>query len=204
MYIRAMFNPGEVADLPLVQSILSVQVDQKPAPMTLGDKVDSLYQELRMPVFRFLLRKTQDAGHAEDLTQETFLRLCRHIQQHRPIENPKAWLFTVANNLVIDKNRSESHAQDVDEITWKQIERSRACLETNQENVVLQQERMDRLQVAVLNLTPFQRQCLHLRAEGMRYREIAELLDVSISTIVDAVRRAALKLARDLGAEAST
>jgi RNA polymerase sigma-70 factor (ECF subfamily) len=204
MYIRAMFNPGELADLPLAHSILSAAADRKPAPMTLGDKVDSLYQELRVPVFRFLLRKTQDAAYAEDLTQETFLRLFRHVLQERSLDNPKAWLFTVANNLAIDKSRCESHAKDVDEVTWRQIERSRASQEATQENVILQQERMDRLHMAVLNLTAFQRQCLHLRAEGLRYREIAELLDISMSTVVDAVRRAALKLARDLGTEAST
>ena len=168
--------------------------------MTLGDRVNTLFQELRFPVFRFLLRKTHDPGHAEDLMQEIFLRLCKHLQQDRPLENPKAWLFTVANNLVIDTSRTESHAKDVDETTWKQIEELRASPQTSPEHVVLQQERLDRLQVAVLNLTPFQRQCLQLRAEGPRYREIAEILDVSISTVVDAVRRAALKLGRDFGA----
>jgi RNA polymerase sigma-70 factor (ECF subfamily) len=117
----------------------------------------------------------------------------------RPLDNPKAWLFTVANNLVIDASRVESHAKDVDEVTWNQIEELRVSPQISPEHALLQQERLDRLQVAVLNLTPFQRQCLHLRAEGLRYREIAEILKVSISTVVDAVRRAALKLARDLG-----
>src|SRR4051812_43841079 len=121
-----MFIPHELGNAPLAQSILSAAADQKAAPMTFGDKVNSLFQELRVPVFRFLLRKTQDAGYAEDLTQEAFLRLCTHIQQDRPLENPKAWLFTVANNLAIDKSRSQSHAKDVDESTWRQIERSRA------------------------------------------------------------------------------
>jgi DNA-binding CsgD family transcriptional regulator len=44
---------------------------------------------------------------------------------------------------------------------------------------VLQRERLDRLHTAVLNLTRLQRECLHLRAEGLRYREIAGLLEIS-------------------------
>jgi RNA polymerase sigma-70 factor (ECF subfamily) len=49
----------------------------------------------------------------------------------------------------------------------------------------------------VLSLTALQRECLHLRAEGLRYREIAELMGISISTVADAVRRASLKLSRE-------
>ncbi len=71
------------------------------------------------------------------------------------------------------------------------------------EKLLLHQERLDRLHMAVLNLTPLQRQCLHLRAEGLRYREVAELLGLSVSTVVDAVRRATVKLAREFDAETS-
>jgi RNA polymerase sigma-70 factor (ECF subfamily) len=52
-----------------------------------------------------------------------------------------------------------------------------------------------------LNLTKLQRECLHLRADGLRYREIAELMGVSMSTVVDAVRRATVNLAREFNAE---
>jgi RNA polymerase sigma-70 factor, ECF subfamily len=62
----------------------------------------------------------------------------------------------------------------------------------------LQDERLDRLHMAVLNLTALQRECLHLRAEGLRYREIAELMGISMSTVADAVRRATVKLAREV------
>jgi len=55
----------------------------------------------------------------------------------------------------------------------------------------------------VLNLTTLQRECLHLRAEGLRYREIAELMKISISTVADAVRRATVKLAREVDSEVS-
>jgi RNA polymerase sigma-70 factor (ECF subfamily) len=171
--------------------------------MTLSERVLGHFEQLRAPVFRYLLRKTQNAARAEDLTQEAFLRLCRHLQDGRPLDNPKSWLLTVANNLAIDTNRHDGHEKDLDESSWKEIEESRSGRQSDPEKLLLQQERHDRLHMAVLNLTPLQRQCLHLRAEGLRYREIAELQQISVSTVVDAVRRATLKLAREFESEAS-
>ena len=171
--------------------------------MTLSERVHGLFEQLHVPVFRYLLRRTRDSGRAEEIMQETFLRLVRHLREDRLLDNPKAWLFTVANNLALDASRSESHIKDLDETAWKKIEESRSGLQADPEKLVLQRERLDRLHIAVLNLTPLQRECLHLRAEGLRYREIADLLKNSPSTVMDAVRRATLKLAREFDGEVS-
>lgn len=173
------------------------------ASTKLNDRVFEHFEQLRAPVFRFLLRRTHNPAQAEDLTQETFLRLCRHLRDERPLDNPKAWLFTVAGNLAIDVTRHESSMSDLDEHTWKEIEDSRPGSQSDPETLLLQNERLDRLHLAVLNLTPLQRECLHLRAEGLRYREIAEMMAISISTVADAVRRATVKLAREVDSEVS-
>jgi len=198
-----MLNLGESADQALPERALALAADRTSGSMTLSERVQSLFEQLRVPVFRYLLRKTRDSGRAEDITQETFLRLFRHLREDRLLDNPKAWIFTVANNLAVDASRGESHIKDLDETTWKQIEESRSGLQADPEKLMLQRERLDRLHIAVLNLTPLQRECLHLRAEGLRYREIAGLLDLSPSTVMDAVRRATLKLAREFGGEVS-
>ena len=171
--------------------------------MPSGETVLTLFEQLRGPVFRYLLSKTRDAARAEDLTQETFLRLCRHLREGRPLDNPKAWLLTVANNLAIDTSRADHHTRDLDEAAWDAIEQSRSGLQADPETLLVQRERTDRLHTAVLNLTPLQRECLHLRAEGLRYREVAEVMNLSISTVVDAVRRATVNLARELEAGVS-
>jgi DNA-directed RNA polymerase specialized sigma24 family protein len=93
--------------------------------MTLGERVRGLFEQLHVPVFRYLLRKTRDSGRAEEITQETFLRLFRHLRENRLLDNPKAWVFTVANNLAIDASRDESHIKDLDETSWRNIEESR-------------------------------------------------------------------------------
>jgi RNA polymerase sigma-70 factor, ECF subfamily len=198
-----MLNLGEPADRPLPERALALATDRTSGSMTLSERVLALFEQLHVPVFRYLLRKTRDSGQAEDITQETFLRLFRRLREDRRLDNPKAWLFTVANNLAIDVSRHESHIRDLDETTWKRIEESRSGLQADPEKLMLQRERLDRLHVAVLNLTPLQRECLHLRAEGLRYREIAGLLEISPSTVMDAVRRATVKLAREFDGEGS-
>jgi RNA polymerase sigma-70 factor (ECF subfamily) len=199
-----MLNLGESADQALPERALALAADRTSGSMTLSERVQSLFEQLRVPVFRYLLRKTRDSGRAEDITQETFLRLFRHLREDRLLDNPKAWIFTVANNLAVDASRNEGHIKDLDETTWKEIEESKSGLQADPEKLALQRERLDRLHIAVLNLTPLQRECLHLRAEGLRYREIAGLLKLSPSTVMDAVRRATLKLAREFDGEVST
>jgi RNA polymerase sigma-70 factor, ECF subfamily len=198
-----MLNLGESADGVPPERALALAANRISCLMTLSERVHSLFEQLRVPVFRYLLRKTRDPGKAEDMTQETFLRLFRHLREDRLLDNPKAWLFTVANNLSIDASREESHFKDLDETAWKRIEDSKSGLQADPEKLVLQRDRLDRLHNAVLNLTPLQRECLHLRAEGLRYREIAGLMKISPSTVMDAVRRATLKLAREFGGEVS-
>jgi len=198
-----MLNMGESADVVLPERALALATNMTSDPMTLSERVLALFEQLRVPVFRYILRKTRDSGQAEDITQETFLRLFRHLRKDRPLDNPKAWLFTVANNLAVDASRGESHFKELDETTWKNIEESRSGLQADPEKLMLQRERLDRLHIAVLNLTPLQRECLHLRAEGLLYREIAGLLEISSSTVMDAVRRATLKLAREFNGEVS-
>jgi RNA polymerase sigma-70 factor (ECF subfamily) len=198
-----MLNLGESADGVLSETALALAADGTSGLMTVCERVHGLFEQLRVPVFRYLLRKTRDAGQAEDITQETFLRLFRHLREDRLLDNPKAWIFTVASNLAVDASRSKSHIEDLDETTWQNIEESRSGLQADPEKLMLQRQRLDRLHIAVLNLTPLQRECLHLRAEGLRYREIAGLLELSPSTVMDAVRRATLKLAREFDGEVS-
>lgn len=196
-----MLNVGTAANPILGDEALTLSVNLASASSTLSERVQALFEQLHLPVFRYVMRRTKDSGRAEDITQESFLRLFRHLKEERPVDNPKAWLFTVANNLAIDAGRRDSHIQDLDEAT--RIEDVHVS-DDNPERLTLQRERLERLRSAVLNLTDLERECLHLRAEGLRYREIADLMNVSLSSITHAVRRATLKLSRELENGASS
>jgi RNA polymerase sigma-70 factor (ECF subfamily) len=172
-------------------------------PAILRERVEGLFRELHLSVFRYVLCKMRNRGNAEDITQECFLRLFCQLRDGRPVENPKAWLFTVAHNLAVDSMRGESQFDPLDETAWEQLKASRSLVQNDHEKTILDRERRELLREAVMHLTPLQRECLHLRAEGLRLREIAELLRISISTVADATRRACSKLAREFSAEVS-
>lgn len=198
-----MFNFGDATSQDLADEAFAFSAKTASASMTLSDRVQALFEQLRVPIFRYVMRRTRDSGRAEEITQETFLRLFRHLKDERSVDNPKAWLFSVAANLAIDASRCDSHIQDLDEITWSRIE-DRRLSGADPEMLTLQRERLQRLRLAVLNLTALQRECLHLRAEGLRYREIADLMNISVSTVADAVRRATLNLSREIEGGASS
>src|SRR5580698_8367759 len=132
-----MLNMGESADGVLPERALALAADRTSGSMTLVERVHGLFEQLRVPVFRYLLRKTRDSGVAEDITQETFLRLFRHLRENRQLDNPRAWVFTVANNLAADAGRSEGRVKDLDETTWNKIEESRSSLQADPEKLML-------------------------------------------------------------------
>jgi DNA-directed RNA polymerase specialized sigma24 family protein len=70
-----MFESGNLASRVLPQHVVAMGREDLPAAMTLNEKVIAHFEQLRTPVFRYLLRKTHDTGRAEELTQEAFLRL---------------------------------------------------------------------------------------------------------------------------------
>jgi RNA polymerase sigma-70 factor (ECF subfamily) len=65
------------------------------------------------------------------------------------------------------------------------------------EELLLRREKMARVHAGICALSEQQKQCLYLRAEGFRYREIAGILEVTISTVVESLRRAIKKLAKE-------
>ncbi len=67
----------------------------------------ALYDEHAGPLWRYALRLTGDASRAEDVVQETLLRAWKHPEVIADNERPaRAWLFTVARNMIIDERRS--------------------------------------------------------------------------------------------------
>ena len=169
--------------------------------MSLAQRLTAIFQQHRDSVFRYLMNLCGAPEQSEELTQEVFLRLYRHLHAGHDLDNPSAWLFTVARNLVVDAARAGQNFIDLDQEGWNLIAESRSASGSNPEQLALNRERLDRVQAALMALTRLQRQCLHLRVEGLRYREIAELLGVSVATVAEAVRRGLVNLAARINPE---
>ena len=129
----------------------------------------------------------------EDVLQETFLSLFEHLSCGRSRENLHGWLFRVAHNLAI-KSRVKSKREDAGSAALS-IPEPVDTSPTPQQ--FLEQKEAQRLYSAVLQALPEQdRCCLLLRAEGLKYRQIASLAGVSLGSVATSLSRSLARLAR--------
>lgn len=151
----------------------------------------ALYQELRKPLLRYLICLGLSADEAQDAVQEAFLRLHKHLVAGGSQANIRGWLFRVVHN------DARNHQQSYERRFGKPLDPDLDSIsgEATPEQLMLEKEKLRRLGQAMLSLTEPERQCLLLRASGLRYREIAEVLEISTSTVGDTVDRAIKKLA---------
>jgi len=165
--------------------------------VTLEEKVSQLFELLRDPVYLYLMAVLRNAAEAEDITQESFLRLYRSLHRGQAIANVRFWLFRVAHNLAFDQRERSRHYDGIDSRSWEELRQLLPDPGLNPEQRVLQMEKFERLHAAMARLSPQELQCLHLRAEGFRYREIAEILEISDKSAGEFLRRGIRKLMRD-------
>ena len=150
-----------------------------------------LYDHLRPSLQAFLSARGLSKEHSEDVIQEVFLRLVRHILRSRIEANPRAWVFRVAHNLSMDYHRLERRRLSGSESELRPLLlRERVDPSPNPEQQLILGERLQHFRTAFGQLTPKQRHCLLLRARGLRYREIATEMGVSVQRVGELMQRA--------------
>jgi len=159
----------------------------------LQNEVLFLFEQSRAGLLRYLYSMGVRDHDAEEVTQEVFLALFEHLQLGRASHNLRGWIFRVAHNLGL-KRRSTAwrttNPED-DSIFQRQIDPG-----PNPEQQLHARQRQQKL-LAVFHALPEQdRCCLHLRAEGLRYREIADALGVSLGSVAQSLARSLEKLQR--------
>ena len=164
--------------------------------LTLEEKVSQLFEMLRDPIYLYLVTVLGNQAEAEDATQEVFLELYRALHRGRVINNVRFWLFRVAHNLAFKRREKKQPYESADARTWNELQELLPDPGLNPEQRVLQMERFERLHSAMAWLSPQEVQCLHLRAEGFRYREIGEILHINEKTAAEFLRRGIRKLMR--------
>jgi RNA polymerase sigma-70 factor (ECF subfamily) len=153
-------------------------------------EVERIYLETRSSVCAYLLYLGVPSNQAQEVTQEVFLRLYQAMRKGPPIDNVRAWVFRVAHNLGLNvRHRERSFrvaSPDLDQF-------SNPTAST--EEIMISRQRDTRIAEAMETLSARQRHCLYLRSEGLRYREIAEVTGISISSVNEFLRRAIARLA---------
>ena len=157
--------------------------------VTLEEEVSDLFEQLRDPLFRYLLSFGLCVQDGEEVIQEVFLALFQHLKNGKPRDNLRGWVFRVGHNLAL-KVRQRSSAAST------QAGSSAIDGSPDPEQQALYNQRQQRMSAVIRALPRQDRACLALRAEGIRYREIAEILGVSLGTVALSLERSLTKLSR--------
>ena len=161
--------------------------------------IDSLY--------RTALRMSGNPSDAEDLVQETFLRAFRSLHQFKEGTNLRAWLFRIMTNAFINEYRkrsrrpSNSSLDDIEDFYLYDhlIDSGIQPVDERPEEIVLGRMTADDVIGALDELSDDFRQVVLLAdVEGFSYREIAEILDIPVGTVMSRLYRARRKLQKGL------
>jgi RNA polymerase sigma-70 factor, ECF subfamily len=150
-----------------------------------ADEVTSLFVQFRSPVLRYLRSLGLSTEDSEDVLQEAFLALFRHLWGNKSREHLRGWIFRTSHNLALKCRAQKSrYSGELDES-------SRVDPDLNPEEQLAWSQSQDRIARIFQALSERDRCCLNLRAEGLRYREISEVLGMSLGAV-------ALSLSRSL------
>src|SRR5205823_6454745 len=167
---------------------------------------EALLRRHRAPLFTFLLRMLGDRERAEDLAQETFLRIVKGAQAWEQRARFQTWLFTIARNLCVDQSRRDRFRRTdsldaqgpdeepamVDSVPGREIDPARGAESARLRPVLAK---------ALAGLPAEQREVFLLREQaGVPFKEIAGLTGVNENTVKSRMRYALEGLRKALGA----
>ncbi|SDK86838.1 RNA polymerase sigma-70 factor, ECF subfamily [Salinimicrobium catena] len=155
-----------------------------------NDKVfNGFYLKYSRDLYNFMYYKSGDEDQAMDLVQEAFVKIfqnCGKIQ----IEKAKSYLFTTANNLFLNVVKHQKV-----KLAYAQQQPAAAGTAEDPQFVLQEKEYMEQLENAIADLTEAQREVFLMnRIDGKKYREIAELLDISEKAVEKRMMGALKKL----------
>jgi RNA polymerase sigma-70 factor, ECF subfamily len=154
---------------------------------------DRLHDRLFAYVLKFSPLTLQDC---EEVVQDAFLALFRHLQRGRSRENLNGWLFRVVHNLGLKRlQASRRDSRSVVALSGS-VEDTIADAGLNPEDALAQDQTRQRLLAVVKALPEQEQRCLALRAEGLRYRDIADVLGISLGAVAKSLERSLARITR--------
>ncbi len=158
-----------------------------------------LVRRYERPVFSLIFRMVRNRELAEDLSQETFIKVLNAIDSYRPEFKFSSWVFKIANNAAIDHlRRRELDTLSLDgsphAVTPEAIEATALQISDHQESpldYVQATELGGEIEEVIAKLRPEYRTCILLRhVDGRSYEEIAEILNLPLGTVKTYIHRA--------------
>lgn len=149
-----------------------------------------LFQAHADGVFRLAMLMLGRSADAEDVVQDTFLRLLRHLSDKRPLPNARGWIYTVAAHACRDRQRATRRW-----LPWL-AERD---LRTSSD-LPDAADRSEPIRTALRRLSSRDRLLVALRAEGLSYSDIGAAVGLRVTSVGRILARALERLARELDA----
>jgi RNA polymerase sigma-70 factor (ECF subfamily) len=169
------------------------------------------FEQLALPhleaLYRFAMKLTGDGFAAEDLVQETYLRALGAFERLRAHDRVKSWLFRIISRLAIDRHRSTRREvplpplEELDRFSLYDLiwDEDPLPYSDHLHEDFLGQFRDEEVRAALLTLPEVYRVALVLLyAEEMSYRELAEVLDCPVGTVMSRLHRGRKLLEREL------
>ncbi len=178
---------------------------QKGDPTAVGE----LYERYRGKVLNYLYRFTGERGRAEELTQDTFVRVVEHIGDYRPTGSVGGWIYRIAGNLALNAYRGRAGVREISldeplqlEVEGGEVSRAEvvAGSEPMPDEEAGRRERQEAVQKGLIKVGPHHRAVVILcDIEGHSYQETAEILNCPLNTVASRLARGRTELARVLG-----
>ena len=151
-----------------------------------SEALAELYQRTKTAVYGLALSYLKNAHDAQDLTQDVYVQVWDCAEQYRPAGSPMGWLLTVCRNLCLMRLRREKKNAALSEEEWDAIPAQECGLDAD-ERILLQH--------ALAALSDEERRIVLLHAAtGMKHREIAALLELTLPTVLSKYHRALKKM----------
>lgn len=150
-------------------------------------KVGLLYERYKKDLFQYFYRMTNDGQKSEDLVQNTFMKVIRFNDKFQQNNQFNYWLFSIARNVWIDAYNKKDilkHAS-TEEALYAHSDAA-----PNPDTEMVTKEKHQMLHIALNRLTPNKKEAIVLsRFQGMKYKDIAQLMNTTETNIKTRVRR---------------
>jgi len=160
-------------------------------------EVIAIFDQFRDRLLRYLVGFGLNVPDGEEIVQEVFLALFRHLKSGKPRDNLRAWMFQVAHNLAL-RQRGTARRSQQNLVPFADGIAEDLLIDPapNPEDRLAGKQRYARLRAVLQALPEQDRRCLFLRAEGLTYREIAHVLGVSLGAVPLSLARSLARLNR--------
>jgi len=189
---QGLNSPADlVCKLPLLASAKEAQT----GVAEIEAEVMTLFEEYRTRLLRYSVSFGVPVADAEEIVQDVFLSLFQHLRLGRSRRNLRGWIFRVAHNLTLKRRHANKRQLELLDDDAK-IAALLVDPSANPEASCTNAERQHRLLAIVQALPDIEQSCLRMRAEGLRYREIAAILGISLGSVSAFLTRSLAKLIR--------